>query len=219
MAYVDFISKIHKKTKRDYLQRVTADKAQCAKIAKKFGVDYWDGDRRYGYGGFKYDGRWRIVARDIARYYKLKAGMKVLDVGCGKGYLLYDLMQAVPGLQCQGIDISRYAIAHAKEEVKPFLKQGLAKKLPFKNHSFDLVVSINTLHNLYLYDLQKALAEIRRVRKSKSYIVLESYRNETEKNNLLNWQLTCECFFTPAEWKWLFKEFGYPGDYSFIFFE
>lgn len=220
MAYIDFISKLHKKTQRNYLERVvTNDKAECGEIAKKFSKDYWDGDRKYGYGGYKYDGRWRVVAEDMIKHYGLQTGQSVLDVGCGKGFLLYDFTQVMPGLKVSGIDISDYGIKNAKEEVRPFLKLGSAQELPFEDKSFDLVYSITTLHNLYIYDLKKALKEIQRVSKKNSYIVVESYRNEREKVNLLYWQLTCESFFTPMEWEWIYKEFGYTGDYSFIFFE
>jgi protein-L-isoaspartate(D-aspartate) O-methyltransferase len=220
MAYLDFISPLHKRTPRDYLERVArGDKAACAAVAKGFGRDYWDGDRRYGYGGFRYDGRWAPVARELAAHYGLHAGSRVLDVGCGKGFLLYDLTQAVPGLEVRGLDVSSYAVEHAKEEVRPCLERGLAQRLPYADASFDLVLSINTLHNLYLYDLAAALGEIQRVRRGGAYIVVESYRNEEEKANLLHWQLTCESFFTPAEWEWVFRQFGYTGDYSFIFFE
>ena len=129
MAYVDFIAPIHKSTKRDYLARVTEfPKAQAAEIAKKFDRDYWDGDRRVGYGGYRYDGRWRKVADAMRDHYGLKAGDRVLDVGCGKGFLLYDLTQSVPGIEVVGIDISSYAIEHAKEEIKPFLRVGDAAR-------------------------------------------------------------------------------------------
>ncbi len=220
MAYIDFVSKIHQKTKRNYLERVIEhDKAACAEIAKKFGKDYWDGDRKYGYGGFRYDGRWRAVAEDMVKHYGLKPGQSVLDVGCGKGFLLYDFTQVLPGLKVSGIDISEYAIENAKEEVKPFLRQGLAQELPYEDNSFDLVISITTLHNLYIYDLKKALQEIERVGKKNKYIVVESYRNEQEKVNLMYWQLTCESFYSPQEWEWLYKVCGYTGDYEFIYFE
>lgn len=220
MAYVDFISKLHKKTQRDYVRRVVeADKAECAAVAKKFGREYWDGDRKYGYGGYTYDGRWRVVAEEMAAHYNLQPGQKVLDVGCGKGFLLYELTQVVPGIEVAGIDISQYAIDNAKEEIRPYLSQGLAQDLAFDDRSFDLVYSITTLHNLYIYDLKKAVRHIERVSKGNSYIVVESYRNEREKANLLYWQLTCECFYTPEEWEWLYKEWGYSGDYSFIYFE
>jgi Methylase involved in ubiquinone/menaquinone biosynthesis len=220
MAYIDFVSKLHKKTQRDYVQRVVEnDKAECAEVAKKFSKDYWDGDRKYGYGGYRYDGRWRVVAEEMAKHYNLKSGQRILDVGCGKGFLLYELTQVVPGLEVVGIDISEYAIENSKEEIRPFLKRGLAQELPFEDNSFDFVFSITTLHNLYLYDLKKAVKEIERVSKGNSYIMVESYKNESEKANLLYWQLTCECFFTPEEWEWLYDEWGYSGDYSFIYFE
>ena len=220
MAYIDFLSAVHKRTKRDYLGRVNEfPKAEAAKLAKKFDFDYWDGDRKVGYGGYKYDGRWRTVADPIVQHYNLKPGDRILDVGCGKAFLLYDFTQAIPGVEVTGIDISEYGIAHAKEEVRPFLKACSATELPFADNSFDLVISINTLHNLYCFELDRALREIERVGKGNKYIVVESYRNEAEKANLLYWQLTCESFYTPDEWQWWFDRCGYTGDHSFIYFE
>ena len=132
MAYIDFVSELHRATKRDYLGRVTsADKAECAEVAKKYGFEYWDGDRKYGYGGYCYDGRWRSVAQKLAVHYELKAGMKVLDVGCGMAHLLYELTQVVPGLIVRGVDISQYALEHAKEEIRDMLQLGQAQSLPF----------------------------------------------------------------------------------------
>ena len=186
MAYVDFLSVIHKSTKRDYLARVNAiPKAEAATKAKRFAYDYWDGSRDTGYGGYGYDGRWRKVADQMVAHYGLEAGMKVLDVGCGKGFLLYDLTEAVPGLEVTGIDISEYAIEHAKPEVKDRLQVAHAKELPFADDSFDFVFSINTLHNLYNYELDPALREMERVSKRHKYLCVESYRNEEEKENLL----------------------------------
>jgi len=220
MKYIDFVTHIHKKTKRDYLGRVNEiPKAQAATIAKKFDKDYWDGDRKHGYGGFKYDGRWRSVAEKLAEYYNLQSGQTILDVGCGKGFLLYDLTQVVPGINIYGIDISKYAIENAQEEIKNNLKVANAINLPFQNDFFDLVISINTLHNLPCHHLEVALKEIERVGKKDKYLVVESYRNEEEKVNLLYWQLTCESFYSPEEWKWRFNHTQYQGDYSFIYFE
>ena len=164
MAYVDFLSTVHKSTKRDYVARVTEfPKAEAARLAKKWDVEYWDGDRKTGYGGYRYDGRWRKVADAMVQHYGIKPGDRILDVGCGKGFILYDFTQAVPGVEVVGIDVSTYAIEHAKEEVKPLLQVASAAQLPFPDQSFDLVISINTLHNLYCYDLHKALKEIVRV--------------------------------------------------------
>lgn len=220
MPYVDFMSSLHRRAKRDYLSRVNEfPKAEAAKIAKQFGAEYWDGDRKFGYGGYRYDGRWRGVAEAMAEHYRLKPGDRVLDVGCGKGFLLYELAQSVPGVEVYGIDVSAYAIAHAKEEVRPFLVAAHAARLPFPDRSFSLVVSIMTLHNLYCFDLDSALREIERVGRSHKYLVVESYRNEEEKANLLYWQLTCETFCTPQEWEWWFRQCDYTGDYAFSFFE
>ena len=223
MAYVDFLSVVHKSTQRDYLGRVNDPeypKAKAAELAKKWAYDYWDGDRRINYGGYRYmPGRWEKVARAMVDHYGIKPGDRILDVGCGKGFLLYDFTLVVPGVEVVGIDVSDYAIANAKEEVKDRLRVGNANSLPFADGEFDLVYSINTLHNLHNYDLDKALREISRVGKKHKYICVESYRTEVEKANLLYWQVTCEAFCTPEEWAWWFRQTGYAGDHSFIYFE
>jgi protein-L-isoaspartate(D-aspartate) O-methyltransferase len=223
MAYVDFMSVLHKATKRDYLARVNDPeypKPKAAALAKQWDYDYWDGDRRINYGGYRYiPGRWEKVARAMTEHYGIRPGDRILDVGCGKGYLLYDFTLVVPGVQVYGLDISKYAIRNAKEEVRDRLQVGNANALPYPDNSFDLVISITTLHNLYCYDLEKALREIERVGRRHKYICVESYRNETEKANLLYWQVTCEAFNTPEEWEWWFRLTGYSGDYSYIFFE
>lgn len=220
MAELQFITQVHQKTKRNYLERVTgADKAECAVVAKRFDRDYFDGDRKYGYGGYRYDGRWVAVAQAMAKHYKLKSGDRILDIGCGKGFLLHDFATVVPGVVVEGLDISSYAIGNAMPDVKPFLKTGSAVSLPYPDRSFDLVISINTLHNLQLPDLERALREIGRVGRSNKYVVNDAYRNDREKMNLMYWQLTCECFYTPAEWEWIFAKCGYQGDHGFIYYE
>jgi SAM-dependent methyltransferase len=220
MAHVDVLEGLHKSSKRDYLARVLAgNKADFATLAKKFDVEYWDASRNTGYGGYRYDGRWRPVAQRLTELYGLKAGDRILDVGCGKGFLLYEFTQVAPGVEVRGVDISAYALAHAKEEVAASLELGNAIALPYADQTFDLVVSLNTLHNLYLNGLYTALREIERVGKGHKYVVMDSYRNEQEKVNLLYWQLTCECFFTPCEWEFIFAQAGYTGDYGFIYFE
>lgn len=220
MAYIDIITTLHTSTKRDYVQRVVEhDKAACAEVAKRFDKDYWDGDRKYGYGGFHYDGRWRPVAQALADRYGIKPGHRVLDIGCGKGFLLYELTQVVPGIEVAGIDVSTYAIEHAKPEIQPFLQVGSAEKLPYPDKSFDFVLSINVFHNLKVMELYAALAEMERVGRGGKYVVVESFRNEREKANLLYWQLTCRSFYGVDEWQWVMDRAGYRGDYGCIFFE
>jgi len=195
------------------------NKINCMKIAKKYDFDFWDGDRKYGYGGYKYDGRYEIVAKKLIQEYNLKKNAKILDVGCGKGFLLYEFKKLLPGSEVRGFDISKYAIENSKEEIRSGLFVYDAKdSYPFKDKEFDLVFSITTLHNLKIFNLKNALNEIERVGKNR-YIVVESYRNEQELFNLECWALTCQSFFSKDEWEWLFNEFKYTGDYEFIYFE
>ncbi len=220
MAYVDFVGRLHTATKRDYVQRVVEhDKAECAEVAIRFGEDYWDGERRYGYGGYRYDGRWRVVAEAMVQHYGLQPGTRILDVGCGKAFLLHEFTEVLDSAEVAGIDISEYAIANAKQEVAEQLRRGNATELPWPDNSFDFVYSITTLHNLKNYDLDRALREIQRVGRGAKHITIESYRNEAEKANLLYWQLTCRAFMMPDEWEFAFAQAGYDGDYGCIYFE
>ena len=189
-------------------------------IAKQYEKQYWDGERRYGYGGYKYiSGRWKPVAEALIENYNLTKNSSILDVGCGKGFLLYELKLLLPELVISGFDISTHALNCSKDQINPFLFQHKAQEsLPFKKNQFDLVVSLGTLHNLRLFELKNALDEIERVSKQ-SYIMLESYRNEEELFNLQCWALTAESFFDVEEWLWIYNEFNYTGDYEFIFFE
>ena len=223
MPEIDFMSTLHKSTKRDYLARVNDaeyPKAKAAKLAKQFAYDYWDGDRRICYGGYHYiKGRWEKVARAMIDHYDLPIRPKILDIGCGKGYLPYDFLKLIPDAEIHGIDISKYAVSNSLPEISRQLQVGNATQLPWEDNYFDLVISITTMHNLHAYDLFEALREMERVGKKNKYLCVESYRNEEEKANLLYWQVTCEAFNTPKEWKWWFKSANYSGDYSFIFFE
>ena len=220
MEEINFLAALHNSTRRDYVARVVEhDKAACAAIAKQWGHDYWDGERQYGYGGYRYDGRWRSVAERMARHYGLTAEHSILDIGCGKGYLLFELTQVVPGITVHGVDISAYAIENAKPEIKSQLKIATAIDLPYAAESFDFVYSLNVFHNFPIYDLKAAVSEMGRVGKKDRYMCIESYRNEQEKVNLLYWQLTCASFYSTEEWKWLLQQWAYEGDVGFIFFE
>lgn len=213
------ITPLHISTSRDYIGRMQNNKIECMQKAKEFEFDFWDGDRSYGYGGYRYDGRWKSVAKDLIEQYNLTDSSKILDVGCGKGFLLYEIKLLLPNILVKGFDVSHYALENAKDEIKENLFFHKAQeKYPFEDEEFDLLISLNTLHNLKIYELKDALLECERVAKN-GYIVVEGYRDDKELFNLECWALTCECFFRPDEWVWMFNEWGYTGDYEFIYFE
>jgi len=214
---LNLVTPLHQSTKRDYLPRMNDDKVHCMLKAKEYDTEYWDGDRRYGYGGYTYiPGRWKPVAQELIKQYNLSNSSSILDVGCGKGFLLYELTLLLPELEVIGFDISRYGLVQAKKEIQKNLFIHRAQDLyPWDANNFDLVISLGCLHNLEIFDLQKALTEIERVGKNK-YVMLESYRNEQELFNLQCWALTCEAFYNKEEWIWLYNHFGYTGDYEFI---
>jgi SAM-dependent methyltransferase len=216
---LEIVNTLHKRTERDYIGRMVDDKVHCMKVGRQFESDYWDGDRRYGYGGYRYDGRWAAIAEKLVRTYNLPDNARILDIGCGKAFLLYELARLLPKSEVVGLDISGHGLATAKEEVRPHLfKHPAQQPYPFADQHFDLAISLTTFHNLRIYDLHDALREMERVAKNK-YLVVESYRDEQELFNLQCWALTCESFFAPEEWTWLFDRFGYTGDYEFIYFE
>ena len=216
----NLVTSLHQQTKRNYIERMKNEKVKCSKIAMKFEKEYWDGDRKFGYGGYKYiTGRWKDVAQKLINTYKLKSGSSVLDVGCGKGFLLYEMKLLLPNLKISGFDISKHGLAEAKEIINKNLFIHRAQDpYPFKDKQFDLVMSLGCLHNLRIFELEVALKEIERVGKQ-GYVMLESYRSEKELFNLQCWALTCESFFDDEAWLWIYNHFGYTGDYEFIYFE
>ena len=217
---VQFVTPLHQATKRKYIDRMVDDKIICMLKAKEYEYDYWDGDRRFGYGGYKYiPGRWSPVAEELINKYNLNNKSSVLDVGCGKGFLLYEMKLLLPDLKVSGFDISNHGLECSKKEIRDQLFIQKAQEVyPFENKEFDLVISLGCLHNLRIFDLKTALGEIQSVGKQ-AYIMLESYRNEKELFNLECWALTCESFFEKDEWIWIYNHFGYTGDYEFIYFE
>ena len=217
---LEIVTQLHQATQRDYLARMQDEKVHCMLKAKEYEFDYWDGDRRYGYGGYKYmAGRWKPVAEKLIKIYELNNQSSVLDVGCGKAYLLYEIKLLLPGLKVAGFDISEHGIKEAKIEIRNSLFIHKAQEhYPFENNEFDLVISLGCFHNLRIFELKTALAEMERVGKH-GYNMVESFRNEQELFNLQCWALTCESFFDHEEWPWLYQYFGYTGDYEFIYFE
>ncbi len=216
---VELVTPLHRQTRRDCLARMIDDKVEAMRVAKRYGRDYWDGDRRYGYGGYRYDGRWKAVAERLIDRYRLGPAARVLDVGCGKAHLLYELQRLLPGAELRGFDISEHGLQDAPEAIRPCLFRHDARQpFPFPDGHFDLVLSLGTLHNLRIFELEAALREITRVGRQK-YLMVESYRDEQELFNLQCWALTAESFFDDREWEWLLGRFGYDGDHEFIFFE
>ena len=217
---VQFVTSLHQATSRAYIDRMVDDKVHCMLKAKEYETDYWDGDRRYGYGGYKYiPGRWKLVAESLIEHFDLTGNSSVLDVGCGKGFLLYEMKQILPDLQIAGFDISEHGLSQSRGEIRDNLFHHKAQDLyPYENNSFDLVISLGCLHNLRVFELEAALKEIERVGRQ-GYVMVESYRSEQEQFNLQCWALTCESFFDVDEWIWLYDRFGYTGYYEFIFFE
>lgn len=217
---VGFVTPLHTTTRRDYLARMQDDKVHCMERAREYEFDYWDGDRRYGYGGYRYiPGRWKPVAEALIARYGLTSNSSVLDVGCGKAFLLYELQLLLPQAKLVGFDISRHGLAGRHPEFSGTLFPYRAQDAyPFGDNHFDLVISLGALHNLRVFELKTALEEIERVGRQK-YVMVESYRNARELFNLECWALTAEAFFDTAEWIWLYRHFGYTGDYEFIYFE
>jgi ubiquinone/menaquinone biosynthesis C-methylase UbiE len=201
------------KIKRDYDKRASEKSPEIIRLAKQFEKDFFDGDRKCGYGGYRYDGRWKSVVKRMKDHYRLPEAAAILDIGCAKGFMLHDFMQLMPQISVGGIDVSSYAIDNAMASVKPFLKLASADKLPYPDKSFDLVVSINSIHNLPLGRLKNALREIQRVCRGYSYVTVDAWRNEREKEDLFKWVLTAETMMHVDDWKKLFENVGYKGDY------
>lgn len=202
------------RTERDAKQRGATKTEEDRAIARKFGKEFFDGDRRHGYGGFYYDPRfWKPVISTFQEHFNLTSKSSVLDVGCGKGFMMHDLMELIPGIRVKGIDISEYAIENAIEDMKPHVRVANAKQLPFEDNSFDVVISINTVHNLERDECGQALQEIERVSRGNSFITVDAYHDDEEKELMYAWNLTGRSILHVDEWKGFFDEVGYSGDY------
>lgn len=202
------------KAKRDVEGRGVSKTEEDRALARQFGKEFFDGDRKTGYGGFNYFPRfWQPVIPTFRQHFDLTSNSSLLDVGSGKGFMIHDLAQLVPGIQVKGVDISEYAIANTMDDMKPHVQTANAKLLPFENDSFDVVISINTIHNLEREDCGKALQEIQRVSRKHSYITVDAYRTDEEKQRMFQWNLTAKTIMHVDEWIQFFKEVGYTGDY------
>lgn len=206
--------KNYPKSQRDTKTRLQRKTEQVRAVARQFGRDFFDGDRQYGYGGFSYHPRfWQPVVPDLVEHFQLKNNFSVLDIGCAKGFFLYDVQQAYPAAEVFGVDVSAYAVGNAKQEVKGRLQVACASRLPFPDNAFDLVISVNTVHNLEQNLCGRALQEIVRVSKGPAFISVDAYRDETEKERMFAWNLTARTIMHVDEWRKFFSAVGYTGDY------
>jgi hypothetical protein len=211
MAEINLLDRLPQ-TKRDPKARAAAKTPEDRAIAKRFDRDFFDGERRHGYGGYRYDGRWMPVARRFIEHYDLKPDARILDVGAGKGFLMYDFLQALPGATVRGIDVSAYAKQNAHGDMGPLIDLGSAEKLPYPDQSFDLVISINSIHNLPLDQCKQALREMERVSRAHQFVTVDAWRTVEEHQRLLDWILTAETYMSVDDWHRLFAEIGYTGD-------
>jgi ubiquinone/menaquinone biosynthesis C-methylase UbiE len=207
------------KAKRNIQKRSEAQSSETIRIARQYGREYFDGPREQGYGGYRYDGRWVAIAEDMVAHWGLKAGDRILDVGCAKGFLVKDLMAACPGLDAFGLDISPYALMNCEPETVGRLHLGCATSLPFPDGGFQAVTAINVLHNLNREDCIRAVREIERLAPGRGYIQVDSYRTPEEKELFLSWVLTAKTHYDPVGWIKLFEEAGYTGDYYWTIVE
>ena len=217
MAEINLLAR-YPKARRNVKARLV-HKEENRRVALQFGREYFDGSREQGYGGYRYDGRWIPIAEDIVRHFRLKPGDRVLDVGCGKGFLVKDLMQVCPGLEAFGLDISAYAVTHCEPEVIGRLQVGSATRLPFPDRSFQCALSINTLHNLDRAGCIRALREIERLSPGRAYIQVDAYRSPQERKVFEDWMLTARTYGMPSDWEQILREAGYTGDYYWTILE
>ena len=220
MAEVNFFLKTHNSSRREYIKYMNNEKPLCMSIAKKYSKDFFDGERKYGYGGYKYiPDRWNDVVQNIKNYYSLNNDSKILDAGAGKGFFIKDLKDSINSSHIYGFDISKYAVENCHDDIKKnFFVHDIRNQLDFEDNYFDLLTCFGVLHNLKIFEIKETIKEFNRISK-KQYIWVESYRSDLELFNLQCWAKTCESFFSPDEWTWIFKEFEYKGEYEFIFFE
>jgi len=212
--------KLYPKSKRPIDERGKLITEEHRAVARRFGVEYYDGERLTGYGGYNYHPRfWTDTVRHMRDHYGLAEDASLLDVGCAKGFMLHDFKLLMPKLKVTGLDISTYGVEHAIDTVKPFLQVGNATDLPFEDNSFDLVICINTVHNLPLEQCKKALREIQRVSRKNAFVTMDAWRNDAEKAKLMKWNLTALTYMHVEDWKALFAEVGYSGDYFWFIAE
>jgi len=201
------------------IQSRKENKSYNRDLALKFDKEYFDGSREQGYGGYKYDGRWKPVATKLVSLFSLKKQSKFLDIGCAKGFLLYDLYVVDPLIDLYGLDISEYAKSNSPIEIRDKIIVGNCKRLKFPSGFFNGVVAINTVHNLEINDCINAINEIQRVSNGNAFIQVDAYRNDKELNVFKDWMLTAKTFLKPEEWLEVFNKANYTGYYDWTILE
>jgi SAM-dependent methyltransferase len=213
MAEIDLMDR-YPRSRRAVADRGPAITDEVREVARRYGRDYFDGDRRYGYGGYSYHPRfWQETVRRFRDHYHLPEDARILDVGCAKGFMLHDFQELMPRATVAGIDISEYAIENAIASVRPFLRVGNARELPYPDGSFDLVTALNTIHNLELEECKQAVREIQRVSRAHAFVVVDAWRTEEERRRMQDWVVTARTVMHVDDWKRTFDAVGYTGDY------
>lgn len=217
MAEIDLMARYPKSQRKDIISERVAVSEEDRRIARQFGREYFDGPRVLGLGGYHYNAKFFTpVVEDMIKHWGLTSQSKILDVGCGKGFMMHDFAQALPGVEVAGIDISDYCIENAMPDMKPFIKKASCDALPYPDHYFDVVIAIATIHNLEYDGVKKSLEEIVRVGKGPAFVKINGYRSDWERDQLNNWNLVAKTILPVEEWLKLFQETGYTGDYSFF---
>lgn len=208
---INLLRGLPKAKKRNVAKRSDGKNPEVIAASREYGELYFDGPREYGYGGYRYDGRWVPIAKDIVSHFGLKQGDRLLDVGCAKGFLVKDLVAI--GIDAYGIDVSKYALMNCEPEVVGRLQIGSCDDLPFPDGSFDAVVAINTIHNLDRAGCVRAIREIERLAPGKGFIQVDSYHTPEQKEIFESWVLTANFHDFPDGWLKVFDEAGYTGDW------
>jgi SAM-dependent methyltransferase len=198
------------------VQRRIPDRTLSQRIIA-WGLDaaYYDGDRRNGYGGFAYDGRWRRLIPRLAARYGLDARSRVLDIGCKKGFFLHDLKEAFPGITAKGVENHPYPLETGLESVRADMMLSPYHSLPFDDDSFDFVLAFSAIYMQTLGDVLKTLREIQRVGRGRAYVTVGAYSTMREREQFERWTLLGTTVLHVDEWMEVFQAAGYTGDYFF----
>ncbi len=216
MTNVNLMSRYPKPSRSNLLKERSEVSSKERELAYEFDYEYFDGPRRLGLGGYKYiPGYWEKVVEDFIDFYQLDQDSSILDVGCGKGFMLFDFSQKIPEIRIKGLEISSYCKKNALPIIYPHIDLGCCSSLPYESNTFDLAISIASIHNLDINGVKRSLKELIRVSK-KSFIKVNGYRTDEEKNKLEQWNLVAKTILHIDEWEKVFEEVGYDREWEFF---